>query len=64
MASPHVAGAAAPFEVLVSRTVRDLVAGAGLTFHPHPQSVDDGAGQPLPLFIVDTGHLANALMSY
>jgi DNA-binding winged helix-turn-helix (wHTH) protein/pimeloyl-ACP methyl ester carboxylesterase len=60
----QVADAAEPFQVLVSRTVRDLVAGAGLTFRGHSGAVEDGGGSPLPLFIVDTGHLTSALMSY
>jgi DNA-binding winged helix-turn-helix (wHTH) protein/pimeloyl-ACP methyl ester carboxylesterase len=60
----QVANAAEPFQVLVSRTVRDLVAGAGLTFRSHAGDVEDGAGSRLPLFIVDTGHLTSALMSY
>ena len=60
----QVASFADPYEVLVSRTVRDLVAGAGLTFHGHSGSIDDGTGAPLPLFVVNAAHLANALMSY
>jgi DNA-binding winged helix-turn-helix (wHTH) protein/alpha-beta hydrolase superfamily lysophospholipase len=60
----QVADAASPFEVLVSRTVRDLVAGAGLTFRSHAKSVGDGAGNSLPLFVAETTHLTHALMSY
>jgi DNA-binding winged helix-turn-helix (wHTH) protein/pimeloyl-ACP methyl ester carboxylesterase len=43
-----VADAARACEVVVSRTVRDLVAGAGLSFHSHTETV----------------HLTHALMSY
>jgi DNA-binding winged helix-turn-helix (wHTH) protein/pimeloyl-ACP methyl ester carboxylesterase len=60
----RVARTADPCQVLVSRTVRDLVAGAGLTFHSHMASVDDGADGSLTLYSVATGHLASALMSY
>lgn len=59
-----VAATARPCEVLVSRTVRDLVAGAGLSFRSHAATVDDGAGSTLPLFGAEIGHLAHALLSY
>jgi hypothetical protein len=58
-----VAGAAGACQVVVSRTVRDLVAGAGLSFRSHVASVDDGGGHVLPLFSVETGHLTHALIS-
>jgi DNA-binding winged helix-turn-helix (wHTH) protein/pimeloyl-ACP methyl ester carboxylesterase len=59
-----VAGAADDCEVVVSRTVRDLVAGAGLSFRTHDETVDDGAGDRLTLFGVDNRHLQHSLMSY
>ena len=49
-----VADAASPCEVVVSRTVRDLVAGAGLTFRSHAQSGRRWRRQLLPLFMVET----------
>jgi DNA-binding winged helix-turn-helix (wHTH) protein/pimeloyl-ACP methyl ester carboxylesterase len=60
----RVARAAAPGAVVVSRTVRDLVAGAGLSFTEHANRADDGNGGELPLFDVETSHLGSALISY
>ncbi|HEY8548847.1 MAG TPA: alpha/beta fold hydrolase [Vicinamibacterales bacterium] len=59
-----VSGRAPAAGVVVSRTVRDLVAGAGLWFRDSDLSFDDGAGNVLPLFFVDASHLASALISY
>ncbi|MCG8590724.1 MAG: alpha/beta fold hydrolase [Proteobacteria bacterium] len=41
---------AAPGEVVVSRTLRELVTGSGLAFEPHPRSAADGEAEPQPLF--------------
>jgi DNA-binding winged helix-turn-helix (wHTH) protein/pimeloyl-ACP methyl ester carboxylesterase len=58
-----VARHAAASEVVVSGTVRDLVAGAGLSFRPHAGTVTTGTGTPLALFGVEARHLATALLS-
>jgi class 3 adenylate cyclase len=60
----QVAAEATPGEVLVSRTVRDLVAGSGLRFrdcgkHIHPQGDGD-----LPLSCVEASHLTSTFLSY
>lgn len=59
-----VAGRAPVGGVVVSRTVRDLVAGAGLAFREHAATVDDGTGAALTLYSVDITHLAPALISH
>jgi class 3 adenylate cyclase len=41
---------AAPHEVLVSRTVKDLVAGAGLTFQERGEHMLKGVPDPWQLF--------------
>jgi class 3 adenylate cyclase len=50
----NVAALARPSEVLATRTVKDLVAGSGITFAEHgPRSLPGSADQ-LPLFAVGT----------
>ena len=46
----RVAGLAAPGEVLVSQTVRDLVAGSGLTFEEHGLHTLKGVPKEWQLF--------------
>jgi class 3 adenylate cyclase len=48
----RVAGAAAPREVLVSSTVKDLVAGAGLSFDDRGEHELKGIAEPKRLFAV------------
>jgi class 3 adenylate cyclase len=48
----RVAGAAAPGEVLVSSTVKDLVAGAGLVFEDRGEHELKGIAEPKRLFAV------------
>src|SRR5262249_1050560 len=56
----QIASQASPGEVLVSRTVRDLVAGSGLRFNDCGRHV-----QPdLSLYCVEAGHLTSTLLSY
>jgi pimeloyl-ACP methyl ester carboxylesterase/DNA-binding winged helix-turn-helix (wHTH) protein len=43
---------AAPGEILVSATVRDLVAGSGIRFQPKGLLAPDGGGEPLSLLAV------------
>jgi class 3 adenylate cyclase len=49
----RVAGSAASGEVLVSATVRDLVAGSGLTFEPRGETVLKGIPGTRPLYAVE-----------
>jgi class 3 adenylate cyclase len=49
----RVAGAAGSGEVLVSATVRDLVAGSGLTFEPRGETVLKGIPGSRPLYAVE-----------
>ena len=49
----RVAGSAASGEVLVSATVRDLVAGSGLTFEPRGETVLKGIPGSRPLYAVE-----------
>jgi class 3 adenylate cyclase len=54
-ASAGIAAAAAPGEVLVSRTVVDLVAGSGLQFVERGARHVPGVDRDLPLFAVTRG---------
>ena len=47
-----VAGLARPREILVSRTVRDLVAGSGITFAARGSYLLDAPAEEWPLFAV------------
>ncbi len=49
----QVAAHAAPGEVLVSRTVKDLVAGSGLRFEDHGEHALDGVARGWRLFAVE-----------
>jgi len=51
----QVAGHAAPSEVLVSRTVKDLVAGSGLRFDDHGKHALDGVTGGWRLYAVERG---------
>ena len=51
----QVAGHAAPSEVLVSRTVKDLVAGSGLRFEDHGKHALDGVTGGWRLYAVERG---------
>ena len=51
----RVAGIAAPGEILVSNTVRDLVAGSGLQFRDHGSHALKGLPEELRLFSVEAG---------
>ena len=51
----RVAGIAAPGEILVSNTVRDLVAGSGLQFRDHGSHALKGLPEELRLFSVESG---------
>jgi len=51
-------------ELVVSRTVRDLVAGSGLKFRDCGLHVRPNDEQELTLFCVEAGHLSSALLSY
>jgi DNA-binding SARP family transcriptional activator/pimeloyl-ACP methyl ester carboxylesterase len=55
----RVAALARPAEILVSRTVKDLVTGAGITFAERGSHVLDGPSEEWPLFAV-TGFAAAA----
>lgn len=59
-----VAGQAAPGELVVSRTVRDLVAGSGLKFKDCGRHVRTNGDGELTLFCVEASHLSSALLSY
>jgi DNA-binding winged helix-turn-helix (wHTH) protein/pimeloyl-ACP methyl ester carboxylesterase/class 3 adenylate cyclase len=59
-----VAGQAAPGELVVSRTVRDLVAGSGLKFRDCGRHVRTNGDGELTLFCVEASHLSSALLSY
>jgi class 3 adenylate cyclase len=50
----RVAGEAGPSEVLVSRTVKDLVAGSGLEFEDRGTRVLKGVQEPWQLYAVGT----------
>jgi class 3 adenylate cyclase len=52
--SARIAGLAAPSELLVSTTVRDLVAGSGLSFVSRGDYELKGLPEPWRLFAVDT----------
>jgi class 3 adenylate cyclase len=53
----RIAGVAAPGEVLVSRTVRDLVAGSGIALEGRGTHALKGVGDDWPLFAVSGGGL-------
>jgi class 3 adenylate cyclase len=55
----RVAALARPAEILVSRTVKDLVTGAGITFAGRGSHALDGPSEEWPLFAV-TGFAARA----
>jgi class 3 adenylate cyclase len=58
-----VARHARPGRVVVSSTVRDLVAGSGLSFVARPIAGDgDAEGSP-SIFEVDSAHLASAVVN-
>jgi class 3 adenylate cyclase len=48
----RIAGLAAPGQVLVSRTVKDLVAGSGLVFEDHGEHELKGVPDPWRLYAV------------
>jgi class 3 adenylate cyclase len=48
----QVAAHARPGEILVSRTVRELVTGSGISFTERGRHELDGADEPWPLFAV------------
>jgi class 3 adenylate cyclase len=50
----RVAGLAVPGEILVTRTVTDLVAGSGISFEPRGEQVLKGIPDPQPLFGVES----------
>jgi DNA-binding winged helix-turn-helix (wHTH) protein/pimeloyl-ACP methyl ester carboxylesterase len=60
----HVAAESTPGQVMVSRTVRDLVAGSGLKFRDCGQQVRPNGETDLALFCVEAGHLTSTLLSY
>jgi DNA-binding winged helix-turn-helix (wHTH) protein/pimeloyl-ACP methyl ester carboxylesterase len=60
----EVATQAAPGEVLVSRMVRDLVAGSGLKFHDCGRHAQPAGESDLTLYCVEMGHLTSTLLSY
>jgi DNA-binding winged helix-turn-helix (wHTH) protein/pimeloyl-ACP methyl ester carboxylesterase len=60
----HVAAQAGPGELVVSRTVRDLVAGSGLKFRDCGRHVRSNGDSELTLFCVEASHLSSALLSY
>ncbi len=57
----RVAALAQPAEILVSRTVKDLVAGSGITFAERGSHALDGQPDRWPLFAV-TGFGTNELI--
>ena len=59
----RVAAHAPPCGVVVSSTVRDLVAGSGLSLATEPLSSSDPLQTSLTLFEVDAAHLHSAMMS-
>ncbi len=63
-AAAQVAAEATPGEVLVSRTVRDLVAGSGLKFRDCGRHVRPNGETDLTLFCVEASHLTSTLLSY
>ena len=50
----RVAGLASPGEILVTRTVTDLVAGSGISFAPRGEQTLKGIPGPQPLFAVES----------
>jgi class 3 adenylate cyclase len=56
----RVAALARPAEILVSRTVKDLVTGAGIAFAERGSHVLNGPSEKWPLFAV-TGFTASGL---
>lgn len=50
----RVAGLAVPGEILVTRTVTDLVAGSGISFEPRGEQALKGIPDPQPLFGVES----------
>jgi DNA-binding winged helix-turn-helix (wHTH) protein/pimeloyl-ACP methyl ester carboxylesterase len=61
----QIAAEATPGEVLVSHTVRDLVAGSGLKFRDCGRHVPSHGGDTdLSLFCVEAAHLTATLLSY
>jgi class 3 adenylate cyclase len=58
----QVAVNATPGDVVVSRTVRDLVAGSGLKFRDGGIHWRRGTDEALTLFCVEGTHLASALL--
>jgi DNA-binding winged helix-turn-helix (wHTH) protein/pimeloyl-ACP methyl ester carboxylesterase len=60
----QVAKHAVPGELLVSRTVRDLVAGSGLKFRDCGRHIRPNGDSDLTLFCVEASHLSSALLSY
>ena len=54
----RVQASAEPGEILVSRTVVDLVAGSGIAFHDRGRHVLKGVDGRWQLFAVDTDALA------
>ena len=55
----RVAALAGPREVLVSRTVRDLVAGSGLTFTDRGEHVLKGVPDRWQVYAASSGSIAN-----
>ncbi len=60
----HIATKATPGEVLVSRTVRDLVAGSGLKFRDCGLQVRPNGDDDLALFCVEATHLSSMMLSF
>ena len=60
----QVSTQAGPGELVVSRTVRDLVAGSGLKFKDCGRHVRPNGDSELTLFCVEAAHLSSALLSY
>jgi class 3 adenylate cyclase len=60
----QVSAQAGPGELVVSRTVRDLVAGSGLKFRDCGRHVRPNGDSELTVFCVEAAHLASALLSY
>ncbi len=60
----HIAAKATPGEVLVSRTVRDLVAGSGLKFRDCGLQVRPSGDDDLALFCVEASHLSSMMLSF
>jgi DNA-binding winged helix-turn-helix (wHTH) protein/pimeloyl-ACP methyl ester carboxylesterase len=53
-----------PGEILVSRTVRDLVAGSGLKFRDCGRHLPANADTDLTLYCVESSHLSSTFLSY